>query len=161
MVDHVIDALDASHVDEIFAAVSPATPSTADWIAERTAVTVIETPGEGYVADLTTALECIETPVVTVTADLPLLTGQLVDRAIETANGESLTVCVPLLLAEEIGASADMTVDHEDQTVVPTGLNVVSSGRGQRVVWAERRLAVNVNQPTDIWIAEQLLTDLR
>lgn len=161
MIGHVIEALRASHVEEVFAAVSPATPSTADWVAERTAVTGIETPGDGYVADLTTALERVETPIVTVTADLPLLTGHLVDRTIEAAGGESVTVCVPLSVAEEVGASADTTVDHEGRTVVPTGLNVVGSGSGQRVVWDSQRLALNVNKPTDIWVAEQLFTDLR
>jgi len=159
MVDRVVDALEASQVGTIVAAVSPATPETAAWLADREGVRLVETPGEGYVDDLTTALETVETPVVTVTSDLPLLTGRLVDRAIEAAAGESLAVCVPQSLVESVGASVDTTVDHEGDPVVPTGLNVVGGGTDRRVVWTSERLAVNVNRPPDLRAAERMLSD--
>ena len=161
MIDRVVDALEASRVETIVAAVSPATPRTAARLADREGVRLVETPGEGYVADLTTALVAVETPVVTVTADLPLLTGRLVDRAIETAGGDSLAVCVPRSLVESIGGSVDTTVDHEGERVVPTGLNVVGSGPDRRVVWATERLACNVNRPSDRRTAARMLSDLR
>lgn len=158
MIEHVLAGLRESQVSEIAAAVSPATPETAAWLADRE-VRLIETPGEGYVADLTTALETVETPVVTVTADLPLVTGRDVDRAIETAAGESLTVCVPLSLAERVDTSIDTTVDHEDETVVPTGLNVVGESGSRRAVWRLERLAINVNRPVDLRQAEKMVVD--
>ena len=155
MVDHVVQALRESQISGIVAAVSPDTPSTAARLADCEGLRVVETPGEGYVADLTTALETMETPAVTVTADLPLLTGEIVDRAIETAGGESLAICVPLSLVESLGVSADTTVDHEGQTVVPTGLNVVGAGPDRHTVWEVERLALNVNRPTDLRRAEK------
>ena len=161
MVDRVVDGLEASQVETVVAAVSPATPRTAARLAGREGVRLVETPGEGYVADLTTALAAVETPVVTVTADLPLLTGGLVDRAIETAGGDSLAVCVPRSLVESVGASVDTTVDHEGETVVPTGLNVVGPGPDRRVVWATERLACNVNRPSDLRAVERMVSDSR
>ena len=159
MVDRVVDALEASQVETVVAAVSPATPGTAARLADRGRVQLVETPGDGYVDDLTAALAAVETPVVTVTADLPLLTGGLVDRAIETAGGASLAVCVPRSLVASVGASADTTVDHKGETVVPTGLNVVGPGPDRRVVWATERLACNVNRPSDRRIAERMVSD--
>lgn len=157
MVDRVVDALEASRVETVVAAVSPTTPETAARLADREGVRLVETPGEGYVDDLMTALETVETPVVTVTADLPLLNGALVDRAIEAADGESLAVCVPRWLVASVGASADTTVDHDGEPVVPTGLNVVGARPDRRVVWATERLAINVNRPGDLRCAEERL----
>jgi len=160
MVDHVVDALQASRVERVVAAVSPATPETANRLGDCEGVQVVETPGEGYVDDLITVLETLEQPVVTVTADIPLLTGRLVDRAIEAADGDSLAVCVPRSLVEQIGASVDTTVDHDGERVVPTGLNVVGPGPDRRVVWEAERLACNVNRPADIQSAEKMFADL-
>ena len=159
MVDHVVAALRESQVETIVAAVSPQTPRTAGWLADTEGVRLIETTGEGYVADLSTVLAAVETPAVTITADLPLVTGDHVDRAIETAAGESLAVCVPLSLTEAVGASADTTVDHEGRQVVPTGLNVVGEGSDRRVIWECKRLALNVNRPTDLRSVKQLFSD--
>jgi len=160
MVDHVVDALQASRVESVVAAVSPATPETAARLEECEGVRLVETPGEGYVDDLMTVLESVDTPAVTVTSDLPLLTGGLVDRAIEAADGDSLAVCVPRSLVEQVGANVDTTVDHDGERVVPTGLNVVGPGPDRRVVWTAERLAINVNRPADLRRAEALFTDI-
>jgi len=159
MVDHVVEALQASRVESVVAAVSPATPETAARLADREGVRLTETPGAGYVDDLITVLETLEQPVVTVTADIPLLTGRLVDRAIEAADGKSLAVCVPQSLVEQVGASVGTTVDHDGEQVVPTGLNVVGPGPDRRVVWEAERLACNVNRPADIRFAEEMFVD--
>lgn len=160
MVDHVVDALQASRVEQVVAAVSPSTPETADRLADREGVRVVETPGEGYVEDLMTALAALEGPVVTVTADIPLVTGGLVDRAIEAADGDSLAVYVPCWLVEQVGASIETTVDHDGERVVPTGLNVVGPGPDRRVVWEIERLACNVNRPADLRCAEEMFVNL-
>jgi len=158
MIEHVLAALDESRIERIYAAVSPATPGTAALLASRE-VTVIETPGEGYVADLGAALDDIRTPVLTVTADLPLLAAEHVDRLIDDYEGHSLSVCVPLAVAEEMAASVETTVDHDGSAVVPTGLNVVGNSGDRRVVWADRRLALNVNRPADRRQADRWLLD--
>ena len=149
MIDRVVAALQASSLTTIVAAVSPATPSTAAHLAEIEGVDLIETAGEGYVADLSEALAGCDSPTVTVAADLPLLTAAHIDRAIAAAGDDSLTVCVPASLSEELGLSAEPTVDHDGTPVVPTGLNIVGDAGERTAVWRAPRLAANINRPAD------------
>ena len=149
MIDRVVAALQASSLTTIVAAVSPATPSTATHLAEIDGVDLIETAGEGYVADLSEALIACDSPTVTVAADLPLLTADHVDRAVTAAGGDSLTVCVPASIPEKLGLSAEPTFDHAGETVVPTGLNIVGDNNERTAVWQAPRLAFNINRPAD------------
>jgi adenosylcobinamide-phosphate guanylyltransferase len=164
MVDRVCDALaQASRVDAVHAAVSPATPATKGHLADQDAVAVVDTAGDGYVADLDAALDAIGRPAVTVAADLPLLAPEHVDGAIAAraeatradADGErhqSVSVSVPVALKERLGASVDTAFDG----VAPTGLNVVDDGPDTCHVTYDARLAVNVNHRSDAEIADAL-----
>ena len=149
MIDRVVDALRASSLSTIAAAVSPATPETAAHLAEIDGVERVETAGAGYVADLDDALAGLERPTVTVAADLPLLTADHVDRAITAAGGDSLSVCVPASIPEKLGLSAEPTFDHAGETVVPTGLNIVGDDNERTAVWQAPRLGFNINRPAD------------
>jgi len=149
MIDRVVDALRASSLSTIAAAVSPATPETAAYLAEIDGVERVETAGAGYVADLDDALAGLEGPTVTVAADLPLLTADHVDRAVTAAGGDSLSVCVPASIPEKLGLSAEPTFDHAGETVVPTGLNIVGDNNERTAVWQAPRLAFNINRPAD------------
>lgn len=140
-------------------------------------VRVVEGAGEGYVADLDDALASAGTPAVTVAADLPLLAPADVDDAVAHAAGDSLAVCVPASLKRSLGVSADTTFSAADadlgdgahagsgdaagdRELAPTGLNVVGGGTDRvriREGAAGRRLAVNVNRPRDVRVADRLL----
>ncbi|WP_348613710.1 NTP transferase domain-containing protein [Halobaculum rarum] len=179
MVDRVLDALAGSQVEGVHAVVSPHTPATAAHLVVRGDLTVIEAPGDGYVADLGYALERVDRPVLTVASDLPLLTAEAVDRAVDAAAGggagasgsdgagESLAVYVPVSLKREVGASVDegtTTVDGREGA--PTGLNVVgdddrADAEENTLVVADERLAVNVNRPRDLRVAGALLRHRR
>ncbi|QIB76369.1 NTP transferase domain-containing protein [Halogeometricum borinquense] len=162
MVDRVATALRQSRVETVHAVVSPDAPETARHVREKR-LSVVETAGEGYVSDLTDALEAVGKPVVTVAADLPLLAPEHVDSAIETANavGEamdgiaSVTVCVPANLKRRLGVSADTTFEHEGEEIAPTGLNVVAGATDTVQLTYDDRIAVNVNRPTDLELAEE------
>jgi adenosylcobinamide-phosphate guanylyltransferase len=161
LVDIVCDALAASRVETVYAVVSPHAPETRDHVRTR-GCAVIETPGEGYVADLGTALadERISRPVVTCAADLPLLVADLVDQLVaeyDRRDADSLTVAVPAATKELLGVSADTTMTHDGTEVAPTGLNVVGEGPDDAVwVSSDVRLAVNLNRRSDAAVAEQL-----
>jgi len=157
----VLDALDASRTDAVHAAVSPHAPETAAFLDSR-AVSTIETPGEGYVADLDAALDALEPPVLTVAADLPLLDGAAVNRVLDAraddGAGGSLHVCVPAALKRRLGASADATYDADGRTVAPSGVNVVDPDTTDTMHLSyDARYAVNVNRPGDAALAEALL----
>lgn len=146
MVDHVRRALAASRIETTYAVVSPNAPETRSHLAESETA-LIETPGAGYVPDLATALDDsrVEPPVLTVAADLPLLTAELVDdvcrayrarvrmRAGDEADASpddaschpSMTVCVPRALKRHLGVSAEEAAVVDG--FVPTGLNVVGA----------------------------------
>ncbi|WP_417378110.1 NTP transferase domain-containing protein [Halobaculum marinum] len=161
MVERVRQALAASRVERVFAAVSPHTPTTREHLAGRADVTVVDTPGDGYVADLGTALERVGTPVVTVASDLPLLAGDHVDCLLDrfaAGDGVSLATYVPVGVKHEVGVSADTTTNVDGHTVAPTGLNLVADGTDdEAVVVADDRLAVNANRPRDLQVAAALL----
>ena len=155
LIDRVADAvwrakIRGDTIETVHAAVSPATPATAAHLHDDDRIRCLETAGEGYVADLIAALDHVGRPALTVTADLPFLTASHVERASRVAGGDSLTVCVPASLTASLGVSAETTIEHEQRTVVPTGLNVVGKRSDERVIWADERLAFNINRPSDL-----------
>jgi adenosylcobinamide-phosphate guanylyltransferase len=68
----------------------------------------------------------------------------------------SLTVCVPAALKRRLGASVDAAFDFEGRAVAPTGLNVVADADDTVALTYDARLAVNVNRPEDLELAEVL-----
>ncbi|WP_418284349.1 NTP transferase domain-containing protein [Halorubrum sp. DTA46] len=127
-------------------------------------------------------------PALTVAADLPLLDGEAVNVVLDAARDaevDSLTVCVPTARKRELGVSADAATEIDGTALVPAGINVVggiggsSEDRDRDENSAEsdknddsdagdasaiyrttdRRLAVNVNYPSDVEIAERLLAE--
>jgi adenosylcobinamide-phosphate guanylyltransferase len=162
MLSRVVDALRGSGAGSVHAVVSPQAPDTADR-ARRLSVPTIETDGDGYVPDLRTALDAVGRPAVTVPADLPLVAAAHVDDAVARARRRSdgddptsLTVCVPAALKRRLGASVDAAFDFEGRAVAPTGLNVVADADDTVALTYDARLAVNVNRPGDVALAEVL-----
>lgn len=201
MLDRICTALVDSRIETVYAAVSPAAPSTREH-ARDLPCTVVETPGEGYVADLHRVLADVGRPVLTVAADLPLLTAPLVNRVLavaeragartaadrpdETAGATgrdrvrtdrssnrvpSVTVCVPVALKRQLGASVDTTIPSDavdaaellpdssaepPPELAPSGVNVVADAGNATWVSRDARLAVNVNRPDDLALAENL-----
>lgn len=162
MVDHVCDALAASEIESVYAAVSPHAPETRAHVRKRTDYTIIETPGEGYVADLGAVLadDRLDQPVLTCVADLPLLAPEHVDATLAAARereGDSLTVAVPATLKALLGVSSETTKPHEGREVAPVGLNVVGAAGDAVRLSYDARLAINVNRMGDAVVAERLL----
>jgi adenosylcobinamide-phosphate guanylyltransferase len=153
MVDRVAAALDGSRVETVYPVVSPHAPATREHLGRP----CIETPGEGYVADLQAALadDRIERPVLTAAADLALLDAAVVDTVLDAHDEGSLTVVVPVERKRELGVSVDTTFDYAGRAVTPAGLNVVGPQEADvTYVTEDPRLAVNVNRPADARVAE-------
>lgn len=160
MVDRVLEALTSSRAETVHAVLSPHAPATRDHLRDRDC-TLVDAPGEGYVADLGYALDEVETPVLTVVADLPLLAPGVVDRVLDYAErpehrGDSVTVCVSAAVKRALGASVDTCFEHEGTELVPTGLNVVGGSDDHLYRSHDVRLSVNVNRPADRELAEEL-----
>lgn len=156
MIDRVLDAL-SPVADTVYAVPSPRTPETRAHLAGR--VPIVDTPGAGYVKDLSRALSRIQTPVLTATADLPLLQPADVRAALAAHDGGSMTACVPVARKRELGVSVDTKFEHGGECVAPSGLNVV--GEGRESVWVTDRvgLAVNVNRSHDLQVASVVISE--
>lgn len=153
MVERVRRALSASRVEQVYAVTAPHAPETAAFLD----CPQIEAHGGGYVPDLRHALadDRVAEPVLTVAADVPLLTTRAVDCALDATAGAT-TVAVPVGRKRALGVSADTTFRAGGRLLAPSGLNVVGAGEGL-VVATDAGLAVNVNRPRDLrrarWLA--------
>lgn len=162
MVDRVLDALLASSLETVHAVGSPAVPDTMAHLTTRlsthTDCRVVEASGDGYVDDLDDALADIDRPVLTVTADLPLLEADALDTVLDEHTASSLSVCVPASLKESLGVSVDTTFSRTERTLAPTGVNVVGEAETDDLVTTrDARFAVNVNYRRDARVAEVLI----
>ncbi|ELZ87712.1 4-diphosphocytidyl-2C-methyl-D-erythritol synthase [Haloferax elongans ATCC BAA-1513] len=150
MFDRVVDALRQSRIDQIHAVVSPHTPDTRAHANARD-ISVIDAPGEGYVADLGFALEQVGRPVLTVVSDLPLLEASHVNDLIDDAAGATRTACVPVSLKRSLGASIDELVvfEHRGREVCPTGLGIVGAETAERTDSEPRPDAATADSSTE------------
>ncbi|SFB87348.1 adenosylcobinamide-phosphate guanylyltransferase [Halobiforma haloterrestris] len=177
MIDRVVAALAESEIETIHAAVSPNAPGTRAHLEDDDRARTVETPGDGYVADLLAALETpeVSAPVLSVAADLPLLAPGAVDRVLAVHEGDgSLTVPVPVALKRRLGVGVDSRLEAAPH-LAPTGVNGVgdadsdsnststsntnSNQNDTMHVSYDPRLAVNVNRLEDARVAESLLEE--
>ena len=167
VIEHVLSALkDAEKVDSIVVAVSVYTPKTDRFVA-KFPVKVIETPGKEYVSDMGYAVKKLKLrTVLAIAADLPLITGEVVDAIVERyeqCSKPALAVVVPLETKEKLGLGAEYAFELEGRHVVPAGINVIDGRRIDEeeldqevfvVDWKE--VAVNINTLEELKIAERL-----
>lgn len=154
MVDCVIAALEKSSTEGVYAVTSPNAPATVAHLD----VPTVKTAGEGYVADLQTALADarIDEPVLTVAADVPLIDAAVVDEVLDRWDDGSLTATVPVEAKRDLGVSVDTSFVHDGREVAPTGVNVVGGNPERVAVIDDGRLAVNVNRDGDLAVARSL-----
>jgi len=170
MIEYVISALrDSKGVEEIVVAVSQHTPETAK-LMKRYPVKILKTPGEGYVSDMRYAVGKLKLDtVLTISADLPLITGEIVDQIIERYRQcckPALTVVVPIETKDKLGLGGEYVLEAGNKRLVPAGINVID---GRRVDEGEleeeiyvidrEEVAVNVNTPNDLKIAQRLFAE--
>jgi adenosylcobinamide-phosphate guanylyltransferase len=169
VIEYVLEALKkAEKVDSVVVAVSGCTPETAKF-AENFNVKVLETPGNNYVSDLGYAAQTLKLGVfLAIAADLPLVTGEILDCIVERyecCGKPALTVAVPLETKIKLGMSAEYSFKMGDRGVVPVGINVIDGHKRYGDEWLDQdiflldkdELAVNINTPKELQIAEKLL----
>ena len=161
LIRKVIDATkDSKKIAETYVAVTSISPKTAQE-AKKASVTVVETDGKGYHADLQQAVKKakITCPVLIVSSDLPLLTGAFIDEVIEKyekAGKPALTVMIPEEAFQEFGLSAVSLYEHDKKMYAVSGINILDGARiseeqDQLVVVSKRPEAVfNVNSIKDL-----------
>lgn len=158
LVEGVIEALKGSrYIDRIFVATSPRTPGTERLMAGM-GITTIRTPGKGYVEDLVYAVEKLGLgKVLTIGSDLPLITPEDIDWAVEEyerAGKSALTILVPRRVLEGFGLTPTLLMGD----FVPSGVNIVDGrdldGAEAKVITEKVQFAFNVNTLEELALAE-------
>ena len=169
---YVLTALrEARKVDSIVVAVSDRTPLTARLMNEFP-VTVINTPGKEYVSDMGYAIKKLKLKtVLAIGADLPLITGELIDTILERyrlCRKSALTVVVPKGLKRKLGMSTEYAFEIDsNRIVVPAGINVIDGKEIDKeemeqeiCLLDDKRIAVNVNTQQELEMAENLFSKI-
>lgn len=172
MIEHVVEVLKRSKmVDRIVVAVSGDTPQTARK-ARELSIEIVLTPGEGYTSDMRCAIKALNLfDVLTVAADIPFITAEIVDRAVEeyrSSGKPSLAVMTPADVYKKIGSKPEYVFEIDGRRLVPIGLNVIDGRRiGEpeldqaALVTDLEEHAVNVNTPWELEEARERFVKVR
>ncbi len=164
MIQYVLDALQNSKkIHEIIIATSKNTPKTDEYLKKNNLRTIM-TEGKDYVHDLSSLLLNFkpEDIILTITADLPLITGKIIDFVIdkyEESSKPAMSVMIPAGFFEEHGIKPTSVFDN----LVPSGLNIlrgINKTQNEEVLILEKiELAVNINTCKDINLLKKLMGD--
>jgi adenosylcobinamide-phosphate guanylyltransferase len=168
LIRRVIEATKQSKkITETVVAVTAISPNTAKE-AKKASVKVVETDGKGYHTDLQQAVQDanLKCPVLIVSADLPLLTGEFLDEIIikyEEAGKPALTVLIPEEAFHKYNISAASPFEYDGKMYAVSGINIIDGRRileeqEQEVVVSSRPEAVfTVNSTKDLESAKNYL----
>lgn len=169
VIEYVLEALkNAKKIDTVYVAVTERTPKTAKHM-EKFGAKIVMTPGKDYVSDMGYATQALKLgKFLAIAADLPLITGEVLDRIVEryeVCGKPALTVAVPIETKTRMGMSVEYSFKMDDKDVVPTGINVIDGSKRYGDEWLDQdiflldkeELAVNVNTPKELEIAENIL----
>ena len=144
MIQYVIEALhNSKKVDAIIIATSKNTPKTDEFLKKNNMKTIL-TQGKDYVHDLGFVLSNFKLNeiILTITADMPLITGDIIDYFFKKHDLKPTSVFNDL---------------------VPSGLNILrgtNKTQNEEVLILEKiELAVNINTCKDINLLKKLMGD--
>ena len=158
----VVEALKRSkNIDRIVVAISPNTPKTG-LVAREIGVEVMETRGLGYEEDMKFAIKQRKLrDVMVVSADLPLLTPVLIDRAVESYRREmkpALSVMAPAEIVEKQGAKPSFVFQVGGKQMVPIGINLID---GTRIDEPELEETILIAEPDDSILNVNTIEELK
>lgn len=171
MIDRILTELGRCQMlDRIYVSVSPLAPRTREHLKGKDVI-LIETPGNGYVADLNSSMRAIDEDAVLVCpSDMPLITAEAVDALIRTYDERrqpALTVALPPEVIESLGLKVTYVEEIEGRPLTFCGVSVVDRKEmltgnflpGGYFVTEKEEFAVNVNTVHDLRLAEGFLED--
>lgn len=166
IIEHVIDALKgSSKVNDIVVSVSRHTPKTAEKVRELP-IKLLETPGEGYIADMQYAVKKLKLgKVLVISADLPLITSKVIDKVVasyDESEKPALSVMCPTEVFERLGLKPEYRFVVGSRVVSPVGVNMIDGSRikdqemdEEKLILDDEELTFNINTIEDLEIAEQ------
>lgn len=166
MMQRVIEALSQSgKVGRIAIAVTENTPRTAR-MTDELKCEIVLTPGEGYESDMKYAIKQLRSHhTLVVSADLPFITADIVNRAIEAyrvSGKPALTVMTPTETYGKLGSKSQYIFEIGGKLLVPIGINALDGSRidepeleEEVLIVESEELALNVNTPQDLELARK------
>ena len=154
MIEFVIERVRESQVEDFFIATSRNAQMTEAY-CEMKAYKVIETPGEGYHADLRYLLS-LHPEFVSLACDIPFIRSEHIDAIIEyydeRDSHSSITGAVPLdILPPYVIPS--YVFEYEGRKMVAFGLNVVTGSKESvPFVFLDPLLTININTAYDLGV---------
>ena len=154
MIDFAIERVRESRVEDFFIATSKNAPMTGTY-CKRKAYKIIETPGDGYHADLRYLLS-LHPEFVSLACDIPFIRSAHIDAIIEyyyeRDNHSSITGAVPLdILPPYVIPS--YVFEYESRKMVAFGLNVVTGSKEDvPFVFPDPLLTININTAYDLGV---------
>lgn len=157
---HVIAALAASEIENVVMVTSLCTPRTTRW-ARDSGVRVLVAPGHGYIEDYRWAMKRLrlQGPVLVISADLPLITHQLIDAIVRfraRIKTPALGVYRRSDSSEEGAEVTDQTLLGSSTRLIPSGINIVDASLADQpqsetmfIVWDTAQLC-NINADSDL-----------
>jgi adenosylcobinamide-phosphate guanylyltransferase len=171
LIQWVIEATRAAEsISEVYVIATNETPKTLEAVSNFR-VKVIKTDGKGYHEDLQQAIldSDMEYPVLAISADMPLLTGEFLDHVIShywKAGKPALTVLVPIEACRRHGVEPTSLYPYDGKSYAVSGLNVVD---GRKILEGEQEqevfildrieIAININTRQDLEAAERYLRE--
>jgi len=162
----------AAKVSELHVVTSENTPKTEEWCWSND-LKVVRTDAKGYHYDLKQALGKlhVNSPVMTVSSDLPALTSGFLDKVVLMFEGsvvDALTVLVPVEKRREIGLSVSSTYPFEGAFYCVCGVNVINGERifeeklsEQALITSDLEAVLNVNTLDDLEVAQKIMRGSR
>ena len=166
-IEHVIESLQAAKkVDSIVVAVTDFAPKTMDFVS-KFPVKIVKTPGKEYIFDMQYVVKKLKLEtVLTIAADLPLITSEIIDRIAEDyerCGKPALAVVVPMKTKAKLGMSGEYAFTLGDKLVVPSGINIIDGRKideeemEQEICVLDREeIAVNINTVQELQTAERM-----
>ncbi len=170
LIDRVVEAAkSARNVSQIYVVTSKNTPQT-EKRCLKNGWRVLKTNGEGYHNDLKQAIieGKLNSPVLTIPADLPALTGEFIDKIItlfEERGKNALAVFVPLEKRKKLELSVSSKDEFEGVMYAVSGVNIINGKKilaegkidTAALVTDEIEVLFNINTQKDLNIAEKNL----
>lgn len=170
LIDWVVEAVkSARKASEFYIVTSANAPETEKKCLEDSLKT-IRTDGRNYHDDLKQAIlkAKLQSPVLTMPADLPAITGKFLDKVItayEKCGKDALAVFVPIKTREALKLSVSSTDYHNDVLYAVSGVNIINGARIQdegkietgAVITKEIEVLLNINTLKDLEIAEKIM----
>lgn len=169
LIERVVNSVEAAkNVSELCVVTSENTLKTEEWCLSK-GLKVIRTGAKGYHDDLKQALSRLDIrfAVMTVSSDLPALTGKFLDEVMlmyEDCGADTLTVLVPVEKRREMGLSVSSKYPFEGADYCVCGVNVINGAKISEEKLSERAFItssfeaiLNVNTLDDLEIAQRIV----